>query len=112
MHISNLLLLVLVGIGVAAFGTFVFWRESRNGNRNQAKAALVGIPGVYLYFCGTIEHSRILYIPGVALVLAGAIAQLIVVKRAGGRILPSQRRPRPERRDGDSTTDTRRYDEW
>ena len=111
MHSSNLTFLLIAGVAMVAFGGFVYWNESRRGNRSQVRAALIGFPGVYLWVCAEVEKLPTLAIVGVALVLAGGIAQLVVIKRSGGRLLPPFRWTRKASRGHEQPTE-RRYDEW
>lgn len=87
--------LILVGVAFGAFGGFIFWRESRRGNRGQALGAALGIPGAYICWCAVLERVGWFYVPGLVLLGASYAVQLLYMRRA--RRTPMERRNRSGR---------------
>ena len=115
-HGSDLALLLVIGVGVALLVAFILWREARRRRGRQAWPTAVGFPGVYLFYSGELENLPALRIIGEAMIAISWIAQIVMVKRSGGRLLPTFRRP-VRRRAGSVSGENkrpaeRRYDEW
>ena len=90
----------------------MYWNESRRGNGRQIRAALIGLPGVYLCICSSLEHSTVLFVVGIAFLAAGTIGQLVAFKQSGGQLLPPGWRARRVPRERVSKPAERKYDEW
>jgi hypothetical protein len=78
-----------IAFAMVFIGAFVFWRESRRGRRQQAFGFVIGVPGVCLWTIGQLEDIHVLWIPGIALVLAGYVVQHRAIKKS-----PTSARPR------------------
>jgi drug/metabolite transporter (DMT)-like permease len=114
-HTSTLTLLVAAGIFAVAFGAFGFWLESRRRGRKQAALGVgLGMPGVYIVLCGSLEHIRALSIVGVVLVVVAWVGQVVLMIRAGGSVAPAWKQTRglPLGKGDKAELKERRYDEW
>jgi hypothetical protein len=75
-------------IGAAAFfaaGGLVIWFFERRKDRFIGRIMLIGIPGVYLSGLASMGAPRWLYIPGLTLLAASYVVQVLPWRHRGGQ---------------------------
>jgi hypothetical protein len=66
---------------LAAFGVVVWLLERRKGDRYSGRILLVGLPGLYLAGLASLGAPKWLYIPGLGLIVAAYVMQIVIWRR-------------------------------
>jgi hypothetical protein len=77
--------LIIFAILAAVFGVAVWILERRRGERLAGLAGLLGIPGVYVAGLASWGGPRWLYVPGVSLMAAAVLVQVLGWRRQASR---------------------------
>jgi len=75
---------VMIGFAIflAVFGVFVYWRfYVRRGDRLTGRPLAIGLPGLYLASLPTFGASRWFYAPGLTLMAAFYVVELLLWRR-------------------------------
>jgi len=84
-QMSNTSVLITAAAGMAIFSAAVVVLSRRRGDRVPVAWLAVGVPGVYLGLCATVEDLPWLFWPTGVLLLASAAIQVWPASRSGRR---------------------------